>query len=338
MDLERRKLLQAGAALPLLGMPGWVWAQSSGFYKDKVVTLIVPGSSSGGHARYTRMISPHVQKHLGARELRATFMPGGGGLIGANNLWRARPDGMTIALASIPTLILAPIAGSPGAQFDPTQFVFLGRATAELRVLMVGGKSQIKSIEDVTKLKRPFIYPSQGTDEDFYTMAVLADALDFKLKAVTGYEGNADTELAVIKGDGDGHIMSWSQGEPAIKAGDKRPILTIGSTRHPDYPNVPCVLDIVKGPKLAGIRAIVNTIELHRSFIGPPKMEARAVAAFREAVKAGMHDPSLVEESKKNRMPIAPMDGAEQQKLVEEIAKASASIAPILKAAVKEIQ
>ena len=35
---------------------------------------------------------------------------------------------------------------------------------------------------------------------------VIGDALGFKVKAVTGYEGNADTTLAVIKGDGDGHI------------------------------------------------------------------------------------------------------------------------------------
>ena len=56
--------------------------------------------------------------------------------------------------------------------------------------LPVGGKSAIKSIQDVRKLKRPFVYPSQGTDEDFYTMAVIADALGFQVKAVTGYEGN----------------------------------------------------------------------------------------------------------------------------------------------------
>jgi tripartite-type tricarboxylate transporter receptor subunit TctC len=339
MNVSRRRIILASAAaLPVVCFARYARAQGAGYYKDKLITLIVPGSSSGGHARYTRMIAPYLQKHTGAREVRVTFMQGGGGLIGANNLWRAKPDGYTIALAAIPTLILAPIAGSPGAQFDPTKFTFCGRATAELRVLTVGGKSAIKTVEDLSKLNRPFVYPSQGTDEDFYTMAVLADALNFKLKAVTGYEGNADTALAVIKGDGDGHIMSYSQAESAIKAGDKRPILTIGSTRHPDYPNVPTALEVVKGEKAAGIRAIVSTIELHRSFIGPPNMNADATAALRAAVKATMSDPDLLKEAEKNRMPLAPMDGAEQQKLVAEIAKASAGIAPILRAAVKEIQ
>ena len=34
-------------------------------------------------------------------------------------------------------------------------------------------------------------------------MAILSDALGYDLKIVTGYEGQADTALAVIKGDGD---------------------------------------------------------------------------------------------------------------------------------------
>ena len=41
-------------------------------------------------------------------------------------------------------------------------------------------------------------------------MAVLAEAFDIDLKVVSGYNGNADTALAVIKGDGDGHITGWS--------------------------------------------------------------------------------------------------------------------------------
>jgi tripartite-type tricarboxylate transporter receptor subunit TctC len=339
MDTSRRRLVLGAAALPFAAAAARAHAQAgAGFYKDKLITLVMPASSSGGHARYARMVAPYLQKHTGAKEVRITFMQGGGGLIGANHLWRAKPDGYTIAMAGIPTLILAPIAGSAGAQFDPTKFTFCGRITSELRVLAVGGKSPIRTIQDLPRLGRPFVYPSQGTDEDFYTMAVLADALGFKLKAVTGYEGNADTALAVIKGDGDGHITSYSQSEAAIKAGDKRPILTIGSTRSPDHPNVPTALEVIRGDKAAGMRAIVSTIELHRSVIGPPKMDPKATEALRAAVKAAMTDPDLVRESEKNKMPLSFLDGAEEQKLVAEIAKASATIAPVLKAAVKEIQ
>lgn len=339
MKTMRRKMVFAGMLAPaLLSVSGRVAAQASSFYKDKVININVAGGAAGGHTRYARLIQPYLQKHTGAREVRITLMPGGGGLKAANYIWRAKPDGLNIFFGNVSTLILASLAGSPGATFDPTKFVYLGRTTSEPRVLCVGGKSAIKSIQDVQKLGRPFLYPSQGTDEDFYTMAVLADALGFKVKAVTGYEGNADTALAVIKGDGDGHITGWSESMAPIKSGDKHPILMVNSLRSPDYPRIPLATEIAPASKQTTVRAMATILETHRSYIGPPGMDPQAVAAFRAAVTAALKDPGLLEETTKGNRPVVPMEGAKQQVLIAEITKASASLSPILKAAVKEIQ
>ena len=339
MKAMRRKMMLAGALAPVaMSVPGRGYAQANDFYRDKIVNINVAGGATGGHTRYARLIQPFLQKHLGAREVRITNMPGGGGLKAANYIWRAKPDGLQIFFGNASTLILAQLAGSPGATFDPTKFVFLGRATSEPRVLAVGGKSAIKSIQDVQKLKRPFVYPSQGTDEDFYTMAVLGDALGFKVKAVTGYEGNADTALAVIKGDGDGHITGWSESQGPIRSGDKHPILMVTSQKSPEYPTIPVITEIASAPKRATVRAMAAILETHRSYIGPPGMDSQAVAAFRAAVTAALKDPALLAESKKGERPVAPMEGARQQKVIEEITRASAGLAPILKAAVKDIQ
>ena len=339
MKAMRRKMMLAGALAPVaMSVPGRGYAQANDFYRDKIVNINVAGGASGGHTRYARLIQPFLQKHLGAREVRITNMPGGGGLKTANYIWRAKPDGLQIFFGNASTLILAQLAGSPGATFDPTKFVFLGRATSEPRVLAVGGKSALKSIQDVQKLKRPFVYPSQGTDEDFYTMAVLGDALGFKVKAVTGYEGNADTALAVIKGDGDGHITGWSESQGPIRSGDKHPILMVTSQKSPEYPTIPVITEIASAPKRATVRAMAAILETHRSYIGPPGMDSQAVAAFRAAVTAALKDPALLAESKKGERPVAPMEGARQQKVIEEITRASAGLAPILKAAVKDIQ
>lgn len=339
METTRRKLVIAGALAPVaMSLPGRVLAQANGYYKDKIIIINVAGGASGGHTRYARLIQPYLQKHTGAREVRIVNMPGGGGLKAANHIWRVKQNGLEIFFGNVSTLILAPLAGSAGATFDPVKLTYLGRATSEPRVLCVGGKSAIKSIQDVQKLKRPFVYPSQGTDEDFYTMAVLADALGFKLKAVTGYEGNADTALAVIKGDGDGHITGWSESLGPIRSGDKNPILMVTSQPSPDYPQIPIATNIAPAGKRDTVRAMATILETHRSYIGPPGMDPQAVAAFRAAVTAALSDPDLLAESKKGERPVAPMDGVTQQKRIAELAKTSTSLAPILKAAVKEIQ
>jgi tripartite-type tricarboxylate transporter receptor subunit TctC len=339
MKPNRRKLMIAGAVAPVaMSAVGRALAQGTDYYRDKVVNINVAGGASGGHTRYARLIQPYLQKHLGAREVRITNMPGGGGLKAANYIWRAKPDGFQIFFGNVSTLILAPLAGSKGATFDTNKFVFLGRATSEPRVLCVGGKSAIKSIQDVQKLKRPFVYPSQGTDEDFYTMAVLGDALGFQIKAVTGYEGNADTSLAVIKGDGDGHITGWSESLGPIRSGDKHPILMVTSAKSPDYPNIPVITEYAPAAKRTIARAMANILETHRSYIGPPGMDASAVASFRAGVTAALKDPALLEETRKTERPVAPMEGAQQQKVIADITAASASLSPILRASVKAIQ
>src|SRR3712207_3807171 len=170
--------------------------------------MIVPNTPAGAMTQYARMLAPYLAKHLGAKDVRVDNQPGAGSLRGTNMLWNAKPDGLTMAFTNLPTLIMAQLAGSPGVNFDSAKFTYLGSVADDPRVLVVNPK--FKSIEEVQKLDRQFVYPTQGTDEDFYTMSVLFNALGVKLKAVTGYQGDPDTSLAVIKGEGDGHMTSWA--------------------------------------------------------------------------------------------------------------------------------
>ena len=123
-----------------------------------------------------------------------------------------------------------------------------------------------------------------------------------------------------------------------IRSGDKHPILMVTSAKSPDYPNIPVITEIAPAAKRATVRAMANILETHRSYIGPPGMDPQAVAAFRAGVTAALKDPALLEETKKTERPVAPMEGAKQQKVIAEITQASGSLSPILKAAVKGIQ
>ncbi len=311
---------------------------TAGVYDGKVITLIVPNSPSGRMTRYARLYAPYIEKYTGAREVRVVNKRGGGGVKGTNFLWVQDPDGMTIAFTSVPTLILAQLSGSEAVQFDATKFVYLGRAATEPRVMVVGGDSEIKSIQDVINLKRPFINPSQGTDEDFYTLAILADALEFDLKIVTGYEGQADTGVAIIKGDGDGLLTSWAYTIPMVEAGDMRPILTIWEERHKDYPDVPTALEIVKGEKKEAVEAILNMLAMHRGFFGPPNMDPTATAEMRKAIAMASADPELQAEGAKQGLILLPSDGEMEQKRIVQITRASQGLKPVLKAALDSIK
>ena len=223
-------------------------------------------------------------------------------------------------------------------QFDATRLVYLGRAATEPRVLTVGATSSIMTIEDARTLDRPFVFPSQGTDEDFYSMAVLADVLGIDVKVVSGYDGNADTALAVIKGDGDGHITGWSASQAVIQAGDERPILTLSQSRYAPYPDVPTALELVQGEAREAVQAIVNMLDMRRGFFGPPNLDPEATEELRAAINAAFEDPELIAESELAGLPLLPSDGETEQRKIGQITEASQSVVPILQAALDAIR
>jgi tripartite-type tricarboxylate transporter receptor subunit TctC len=327
----------AGLALVLLaGAPA---SLADSMYKGKTVTLIVPNSPAGQMTEYAQTIAPYIAKHLGARTVRVDNQPGGGGLKGTNTLAASDPDGLTIGFTNIPSLVMAQLAGSPGVRFDATKLTYLGRAAAEPRVVAVGGKSPIKTVDDIKKLGRPFVYASQGTDEDFYSMVILANALGYPMKIVTGYEGNADTSLAVIKGEADGHMTSWTASKPAVEAGEKRIVLVIAPERVPDLPDVPNAAELVQDPKQkAALAAVTDIIGMSRGFFGPANMDPAATKEMRAAIEAALKDPELLAEATKKRLPIVFASGEDLQKKVQSVVTSGAELKAPLAAALQSIK
>lgn len=330
-----RATIAIAASAALTGLPITTLAQS---VQGEIITLVSPNSAGGMMTRYARMIAPYIAKHSGAADVRIHVMTGGGGIRGTNYVWFSEPDGKTIAFTSIPSLILAQLAGSEAAQFDATKLVYLGRAATEPRVLTVGGKSKIMTISDARNLDRPFIFPSQGTDEDFYSMAILSSALNIDLKVVSGYNGNADTALAVIKGDGDGHITGWSASIAVIESGDERPILTLSTHRIPGYLDIPTATELVSGEPRQAVQAIVNMLDMRRGFFGPPNMDKTATAELRAALTKAFQDPELIAESMAAGLPLLPSDGETEQGKIDQITAASQNIVPLLRAALDSIR
>jgi tripartite-type tricarboxylate transporter receptor subunit TctC len=328
-------LAASAAALAALVAPA---SQAAGYYEGKAVTLIVPNTPAGAMTQYARMIAPYIAKHLGARDMRVDNQPGAGSLRGTNMVWNAKPDGLTVAFTGVPTLVLAQLAGSPGVQFDAAKFVYLGSVADDARVLVVNPK--IKSMEELRQLNRPFMYPTQGTDEDFYTMAVLFQALGQPpLKAVTGYQGLADTTLAAVKGDGDGIMTSWAGVMPAIKSGELRPILHMGEKRFAEFPDVPAYTEVVTDQaKIGPLRTIVSIMLTVRGFFGPPNMDPQAVADMRAGIAKALADPELIAESKKRGLPLSFYSGESEQARIQKAMQESKDLAPILKEAAQSIK
>ena len=308
-------------------------------YKDADVKLIIPNSPAGLMSQYAHTLAPHIAKALGARNVRVVNEQGGGGIRGSNILLAAKPDGLTFAMTNIPTLVVAQLAGSQAAIFDATKFTYLGRVQADPRLMFTGKPSGLDTIEKVRALDRPFVFASQGTDEDFYTMVVLADALGYDIKVVTGYEGDADTSLAVIRGDADGHMTTWTQSAPAVEAGDKFAVLTTTFERIPQAPDVPTAMELVTDPDLSEkLAAISSILALGRGFFGPPDMDAAAAAELRKAIETVLTDKDVLAEMATKGLPTGYGSVDDQVANIDRIFKAGGKLKPLFDAALAKIQ
>src|SRR5215217_2626177 len=84
-------------AIASLGFSSVAIAQSEAdFFKGKTVNYIIATAPGGGYDYYGRLVAEYMQKHLPGSTFVVRNMPGAGHVVGANYIYAAKPDGLTI--------------------------------------------------------------------------------------------------------------------------------------------------------------------------------------------------------------------------------------------------
>jgi tripartite-type tricarboxylate transporter receptor subunit TctC len=107
--------------IALLASAG-VWMSGAAFAQDRYPTrpirLVIPSVPAGVHDVIGRVLAERVKPELGA--IVIDNRGGGGGLIGANDVAHAQPDGYSILLGSTTThVLLTPLMANP--PYDPVK-------------------------------------------------------------------------------------------------------------------------------------------------------------------------------------------------------------------------
>jgi tripartite-type tricarboxylate transporter receptor subunit TctC len=168
-------------------------------------------------------------------------------------------------------------------------------------------------------------------------------AFGVEMKAVTGYATQADVELAVMRGDGDGRLSTISRSRTMIRDGDKKPLFIFADTRDLEYPDLPTIFEVAEQlrfteDKVANLEVIVSIYSLHRSFFGPPGMDAAVVAELRDGIYRALSDEEFQRISTDARMPFDPIHGDTIQERVAFVMREGQKLVPMLQAATAAIQ
>jgi tripartite-type tricarboxylate transporter receptor subunit TctC len=256
-------------------------------WPNKPVTMIVPFPPGGSTDMIARAVLPKVQE-----QTKGTFIidnkAGAGGAIGAVAAKNAKPDGYTIFVSSLGPFVIGPhLLKNSG--YDPLKdFDYITVAVQAPNILAVKADSPYKSLADVIKFLKAnpdkMTYASAGNGTSDHLTAELFWQ-ETKTKGVhVPYKGGAPALTDLMGGQVDATFMNINTGIQHVKAGKLRALAITSSKRSPLLPDVPTMEEL-------GFKGV--TVYSWQAFAAPKGMPADIKAKFRDAVVAGLNDPTV---------------------------------------------
>jgi tripartite-type tricarboxylate transporter receptor subunit TctC len=300
--------------------------EDASFYTGKTISIIVGFGPGGGYDLYARLLSRFLGNHIpGKPNVIVQNMEGAGGVRAANYVYAAAPKDGTVIAGVNQGATMFQLLGGKGAQYDPSKFNWLGRIAFSNNVVYVSKRSGVTSLEDAKHREVSMAGSGVISDADIYP-AVLNALLGTKFKVINGYAGTNESDLAIERGEVDGRgggaYSSLVSTHPQWLAnGDVRILAQVGFDKEPDLPNVPLLLDLVKGDEDREIASLVTLpVAIGYNYWLAPQVPSDRLAILRRAFEATMKDPDLVAEAKKQSFEVRPKTGAELEAMVRQAA------------------
>jgi tripartite-type tricarboxylate transporter receptor subunit TctC len=291
-------------------------ARADDFYKGKTINLIIATTTGGGYDTYARLIGRHLGRHIpGEPAIVPQNMPGAAGIRAANYLYAAAPkDGTAIAMLDQATY-LDQVLGTPGLAADATRFNWIGRILSNSAVLYAWHLAKVKRIEDA--LTNELVVATSGSASRL-NWTVLNNVIGTRLKLITGYQGSSDSRLAMMRGEIDALSQPWPvlkvEGEQLLRERQINLLLQTGAEKHPELTHVPRMIDLAKTNEDKALLTLFSSPStIGRSIAAPPDVSAERIKLLREAFNATLRDPALIEEARRLKLELDPLDGAALQ-------------------------
>jgi len=215
-------------------------------YPVRPITVVVGFAPGGGTDTVARVMQKKLGEYLG-QTIVVENRAGAGGIIGADVVAKAAPDGYTILLATIAALAVAPHLNSK-LPYKPLQdFAPVSMATVSGNVLVVHPSLPAKNIAEYVKEAntRPggLPYGTSGVG----SAGNLAGEL-FRLTAKANlihvpYKGGGPAMSDLLGGQIQSVFASATTAVPQVKAGKLRALGTTSPKRSPTLPDVPTIAE-----------------------------------------------------------------------------------------------
>lgn len=322
----------SAAVLPLVGAAAAAAQPSADFYKDKQISFIIGYNPGGTYDVYSRLVAPHLARHIPGRPaIVPRNMPGIGSLKAASFLANQAPrDGTAIGMIG-QSMALEQVLKNPAVDFDVRTFGWLGRLSSVSEATVAWHTSPVKTLQDAQRLELILGATSARSTSD--GLPKLMNTLGgTKFKVVLGYQGTTGAMLAMERGEVHGSHVTLENlliGKPEwLKENKVSVLVQYSQRRHQVFPNVPAMVESARNADDRQLLSLYgSTAEIGRSIMTPPELPRDRLALLQKAFGDMVRDPIFIAEVKKRQMEFDPMSGEELFALIQETLNVSPAVA-----------
>lgn len=291
------------------------------FYGKNRISLVIGSPPGASYDAYGRLLARHWSNFIpGKPEIVVMNKLGAGGLSAANSLYSdPRRDGATLGMLSQSTYFMQ-LLGVPNIEYDATKYVWIGRMTNVIDVVVAWHGAKAKSLADAYTIPTSVAVGAALSGSTLYVTFMNA-MLGTKFVPTKGY-GSAEAFLAMERGEVDATgSANWYglQAQHSDKLRDKKlnVLVQIGLAKAPGLEDVPLFPELAKTERDRTILvALATTDEIARTVAGPPGVPADRVQALRTSFMATMKSDGFLGDAQKSRMAINPLNGEDLTNLI----------------------
>jgi tripartite-type tricarboxylate transporter receptor subunit TctC len=314
--MDRRTLIMGGLSTVPLLLASDAWAQT---YPNKAVKLLVPFAPGGTTDIIARVVAAQITPHFGGQAMVVENRGGGGGVIGAAETARAKPDGYSLGIATVSTVATVP-AIQPTTPYNPlTDFTPIINIAATPNVVAVHPSFPAKTYQEwaaeVKNNPGKYAYATSGTGSILHLQMELYKSLTGADLTHIPYRGSGPALNDAVAGQVPIIIDNLPSTLPFIRAGRLVPIVVASGERATALPDLPTFKEVGLEP--------VNRTAFY-GVVGPKGLPRPIVDRVRDAVLKTLADPAVrtrIEETGSVIVANTPEQFAEQIRIEYEVYK-----------------
>ncbi len=276
------KVLAASLAL----LAGTVAQSQPADYPSKPIKIVVPAGPGGAADILARALAERMGASMKA-SIAVENKGGAGGIIGADAVAKAAPDGHTLLLTSNTLVIATSLMKAP---YDPQKdFAPVGLVATAPNIIAAGQDAKVKTLSEFIALARKspgaitYGSPAIGSSAHL-TIEMLARSADLQLTHVP-FKGPQQALMETLSGRVPLTISGVSNVLPHIASGKLVPLAVTGTRRSPLAPTVPTLSEL-------GIKDV--NITLWFGLFAPAGTPAAALAKLNENLNAALRSNEMV--------------------------------------------